>query len=72
MDAAGETSALTFASALWVLIIFTLAFAPAPCRGGRADYWVSSNSSLYDTKYKQLSPEKEEKLLFLKKKLAYP
>ena len=47
------------------LLIF--AFASAPCRGGSADYWVSSNSSLYDTKRKRLSPGKAEKLLFLKK-----
>ena len=57
-DAADETSALIFASALWVLLIF--AFASAPCRGRCADYWVSSNSSLYDTKHKRLSPEKAE------------
>ena len=61
-DASDETSALTFASALWVLLIF----ASAPCRDGCADCWVSS---LYDTKRKRLSPEKAEKLLFLKKKL---
>ena len=36
-DAADETSALTFASALWAILIF----ASAPCRGGYADYWVS-------------------------------
>ena len=33
------------------------------------DYWVFSNSSLYDTKRKRLSSEKAEKQVFLKKTL---
>ena len=66
-DAADETSELIFASALWVLLIFAFGFASAPCRGGCVDYWVSSNSSLYDTKRKRHSPEKAEKQLILKK-----
>ena len=40
--AADETSALIFASSLWMLLIF----ASAPCRGGCPDYQVSNNNNI--------------------------